>query len=42
VIGVGTLRYDQAASHDSDVGIGQMLDWVAVMLVRLSPACLPL
>jgi hypothetical protein len=28
VIGTGTLRYDQAASHDSDVGIGQMLDWV--------------
>jgi hypothetical protein len=29
VIGTGTLGYDQAASHDSNTGLGQMLDWVA-------------
>jgi hypothetical protein len=28
VIGTGTLSYDQAASNDSVVGIGQMEDWV--------------
>lgn len=42
MIGTGTLRYDQAASPDSEVGIGQMLDWVAVMPARLIPARLAL
>lgn len=27
VIGTGTLSYDQAASNDSAVGVGQTLDW---------------
>jgi hypothetical protein len=35
VIGTGTLRYNQVAPRDSDVGMGQVLDWVAVMPVRL-------